>query len=69
MKGKTILSIPISSANPFFAILREAFDLLYEEGQEKPKMMNASGKPDMWVCKREDNARRWLNEHSCETAS
>jgi allantoinase len=71
--------------------LREAFDRLYEEGQEKPKMMNvgmhmsllghpgqasslarfldcASGKPDVWICKREDIAWRWPKEHPCEIA-
>ena len=69
--------------------MREAFDPLYEEGREKPKMMNvgmhmrllghiraersflayASGKADVWICKREDIARRWLTEHPCEIAS
>jgi hypothetical protein len=26
------------------------------------------GKPDVWNCKREDIARRWLAEHPCEVA-
>ncbi len=30
----------LATGEDFFAILREAFDLLYEEGREKPKMMN-----------------------------
>jgi allantoinase len=82
----------LATGEDFFAILREAFDLLYEEGREKPKMMNvgmhmrllghpgrasglarfldyASGKPDVWICKREDIARHWLKEHPCEIAS
>jgi allantoinase len=75
----------------FLRILREAFDVLYEEGREKPKMMNvgihmrllghpgrasgfalfldyASGKPNVWICKREDIARHWLKERPCEIA-
>jgi allantoinase len=82
----------LATGEDFFAILREAFDLLYEEGREKPKMMNvgmhmrllghtgrasglarfldyASGKPAVWICKREDIARHWLKEHPCEMAS
>jgi hypothetical protein len=72
--------------------LREAFDLLYEKGREKPQTMNvgmhmrlpghpgrASGltrvldyvsrKTDVWICKREDIARRCLKEHPFEIAS
>jgi allantoinase len=30
----------LASGEDFFTILREAFDLLYEEGREQPKMMN-----------------------------
>ena len=27
------------------------------------------GKPDVWVCKREEIARHWLKEHSCEVSA
>jgi allantoinase len=30
----------LGSGEDFFTILREAFDFLYEEGREAPKMMN-----------------------------
>ncbi|AID34966.1 allantoinase PuuE [Mesorhizobium jarvisii] len=70
----------------FFVYLRESFDMLYDEGRSKPKMMNigmhmrllghpgrASGlerfldyvqsKADVWVCRRNEIARHWLEHH------
>ncbi|MEO1105065.1 MAG: allantoinase PuuE [Pseudomonadota bacterium] len=67
----------------FYDYLKDAFDILYEEGATAPKMMSVglhcrlvgrpgraqslkrfidyvAGKPDVWVCRREDIARHWL---------
>ena len=27
------------------------------------------GKPDVWVCKREEIARHWLKDHSCKVSA
>ena len=68
----------------FFAYLRDSFDLLYEEGAERPRMMSIglhmrlAGHPGrakalirfiehigsrskVWVCRREDIARHWID--------
>ncbi len=76
----------MSTGQQFFEYLRDAFDLLYEEGEHAPKMMSvglhlrlvghpgrAQGLrkfldyvqsfPDVWVCRRSDIARHWINTH------
>jgi peptidoglycan/xylan/chitin deacetylase (PgdA/CDA1 family) len=70
----------------FFAYLRDSFDVMYEEGAERPRMMSIglhmrlSGHPGrasalmrfieyiqskdrVWICRREDIARRWIATH------
>ncbi|MGJ8514618.1 allantoinase PuuE [Carnimonas bestiolae] len=70
----------------FFSYLRDAFDVLYAEGEEAPKMMSIGlhprliGRPGrfralqrfldhieahdrVWVCKRIDIARHWIEHH------
>lgn len=70
----------------FFSYLRDAFDVLYAEGDEAPKMMSIGlhprliGRPGrfralqrfldhieahnrVWVCKRADIARHWVEHH------
>ncbi|MGJ8522498.1 hypothetical protein R84981_001186 [Carnimonas sp. R-84981] len=70
----------------FFSYLRDAFDVLYAEGEEAPKMMSIGlhprliGRPGrfralqrfldhieahdrVWVCKRVDIARHWIEHH------
>ena len=74
------------SGEDFFAFLRDSFDLLYEEGAERPRMMSVglhmrlTGHPgrakalirfiehilahtQVWVCRREDIARHWIDRH------
>jgi len=77
----------IGTGQEFFTYLKEAFDVLYDEGKTTPKMMNigmhcrilghasrASGlikfldyvksKPDVWVTRRIDIAKHWIEKHS-----
>jgi len=73
-----------NSGDQFFAYLRDAFDMLYAEGAERPPMMSVglhcrlAGRPGralalarfldhvqghdrVWVCRREDIARHWID--------
>ncbi|HXH01932.1 MAG TPA: allantoinase PuuE [Candidatus Competibacteraceae bacterium] len=75
----------------FFAYLRDAFDVLYAEGAESPKMLSIGmhcrllGRPGrfralqrfldhierhdrVWVCRRLDIARHWLERHPYRAA-
>jgi allantoinase len=75
-----------NSGEQFFAYLRDAFDLLYAEGEIAPKMMSVglharlAGRPgraaslarfldyvaghhDVWICRRVDIARHWIEHH------
>ena len=75
-----------NSGDDFFAYLRDAFDVLYAEGAEAPKMMSVGlhmrlvGRPGraaalarfldyvqghdrVWVCRRIDIARHWIDHH------
>ncbi len=75
-----------NSGDDFFAYLRDAFDVLYAEGAEAPKMMSvglhmrlagrpgraaalarfldyAQGHDRVWVCRRIDIARHWIEHH------
>jgi len=72
------------SGEDFFAFLRDSFDVLYEEGAERPRMMSVGlhmrltghpgrakalirfiqyirGHPRVWICRREDIARHWID--------
>ena len=65
-----------NSGDQFFAYLRDAFELLYAEGKTAPKMMSVglhprlarfldhvAGRPDVWICRRIDIARYWIEHH------
>jgi len=75
-----------STAEQFFVYLRDAFDVLYAEGADAPKMMSVGmhcrllGRPGrfralqrfldhieghdrVWVCRRVDIARHWVERH------
>ena len=75
-----------NSGDQFFAYLRDAFDVLYAEGETAPKMLSVglhcrlAGRPgraaalarfldyvaghdDVWVCRRVDIARHWIEHH------
>ena len=75
----------------FFTYLRDAFDVLYAEGADRPRMMSIGlhcrliGRPGrlsgltrfldhiqrhdrVWVCRREDIARHWLNLYPAPAA-
>lgn len=79
-----------NSGDQFFAYLRDAFDQLYEEGAEQPKMLSVglhcrlAGRPGraralarfldhvlahdrVWICRRDEIARHWLQVHPPET--
>ncbi len=78
-----------ASGSDFFSLLKDAFDLLWEEGARFPKMMSVglhgriSGHPArgmalarfldyvqsrdrVWVCRREDIARHWIERHGVQ---
>ena len=80
-----------NSGDQFYAYLRDAFDVLYAEGQETPKMMSIGmhcrlvGRPGrfaalrrfldhvekhdrVWVCRRIDIARHWIDTHPAAAA-
>jgi putative urate catabolism protein len=80
-----------NSGDQFFAYLRDAFDVLYAEGQEAPKMLSIGlhcrlvGRPGrfralqrfldhvekhdrVWVCRRIDIARHWIDRHPAAAA-
>jgi putative urate catabolism protein len=75
-----------NSGDQFFAYLKDAFDTLYEEGEDAPKMMSIGlhcrlvGRPGrvaslkrfleyiqnherVWVCRRQDIAQHWWDNH------
>ncbi len=75
-----------SHGDEFFAYLRDAFDVMYAEGEERPAMMSVGmhcrllGRPGrfralqrfldhierhdrVWVCRRVDVARHWIEHH------
>ncbi|THF66604.1 allantoinase PuuE [Pseudothauera nasutitermitis] len=81
-----------SNGGAFFDYLRDAFDVLYEEGAERPAMMSVGlhcrlvGRPGrfralqrfldhveahdrVWVCRRVDVARHWIERHPWPGAS
>jgi allantoinase len=74
------------NADDYFRFMKDAFDLLYEEGASQPKMMSfglhmrvmghparavglirlldhIASKPDVWVTRRLDIARHWIDTH------
>ena len=76
-----------SHGDEFFEYLRDAFDVMYAEGEERPAMMSVGmhcrllGRPGrfralqrfldhiekhdrVWVCRRVDVARHWIEHHS-----
>lgn len=78
-----------NSGDQFFAYLKDAFDVLYAEGETAPKMMSVglhcrlAGRPgraasvarfldyvqqhpDVWICRRIDIARHWIENHPFE---
>ncbi|NMG36705.1 allantoinase PuuE [Azoarcus sp. TTM-91] len=75
-----------SHGDEFFQYLRDTFDLMYEEGEERPAMMSVGmhcrllGRPGrfralqrfldhierhdrVWICRRVDIARHWIEHH------
>ncbi|MBK7662723.1 MAG: allantoinase PuuE [Sterolibacteriaceae bacterium] len=75
-----------SHGNEFFEYLRDAFDVLYAEGEDRPAMLSVGmhcrllGRPGrfralqrfldhigrhdrVWVCRRVDIARHWIEHH------
>jgi putative urate catabolism protein len=75
-----------SHGDEFFEYLRDAFDVMYAEGEERPAMMSVGmhcrllGRPGrfralqrfldhiekhdrVWVCRRVDVARHWIEHH------
>ncbi len=75
-----------NSGEQFFQYLRDAFEVLYAEGETRPKMMSVglhcrlAGRPgrfaalcrfldhvqrrdDVWICRRADIARHWIQRH------
>jgi len=75
-----------NTAEHFYVYLRDAFDVLYAEGADKPRMMSVGmhcrllGRPGrfralqrfldhieshdrVWVCRRIDIARHWIEHH------
>ncbi|MBS0345444.1 MAG: allantoinase PuuE [Proteobacteria bacterium] len=75
-----------SHGDEFFEYLRDAFDVMYEEGDERPAMLSVGmhcrllGRPGrfralqrfldhiekhdrVWVCRRVDIARHWIEKH------
>ncbi len=75
-----------NSGEQFFQYLRDAFEVLYAEGETRPKMMSVglhcriAGRPgrfaalcrfldhvqrrdNVWICRRVDIARHWIQRH------
>jgi peptidoglycan/xylan/chitin deacetylase (PgdA/CDA1 family) len=75
-----------SHGDEFFEYLRDAFDVMYAEGEERPAMLSIGmhcrllGRPGrfralqrfldhiekhdrVWVCRRVDIARHWIEHH------
>ena len=75
-----------NSGEQFFQYIKDAFDILYEEGEKTPKLLNIGlhcriiGRParfkalkkfvsyiksksNVWICKREDIAYHWHENH------
>ena len=80
-----------NSGEQFYQYLKDSFDVLYQEGAERPKMMSVglhcrlAGRPGrfralqrfmdyverhsgVWVCRRIDIARHWMDRHPPQTA-
>ena len=76
----------MGTSDDWFSFIRDAFDILYEEGLTQPKMMSVglhprlighparamglkrfldyvTAKPDVWVTRRVDIARHWIETH------
>jgi len=81
-----LLPTGFSSGEDFFQLLKDAFDLLWLEGETRPKMMSVGlhgrisghparamalarfldyiqGRDSVWICRREEIARQWINKH------
>jgi putative urate catabolism protein len=75
-----------NSGEQFYQYLRDAFDVLYAEGERAPKMMSVGlhcrlagrpgrfrglqrfldhvqSQPGVWICRRLDIARHWMDRH------
>lgn len=75
-----------NSGDQFFTYLKDAFDTLYAEGAEAPKMLSiglhcrivgrpariaalarfldyVQSHPQVWICRRIDIARHWIEQH------
>jgi len=101
VKGKPLLIVPYTldtndmrfvqaqgfhTGEQFFTYLRDAFDVLYAEGDTEPRMLSIGlhcrliGRParvaglarfldyiqshdKVWICRREDIARHWIERH------
>ena len=84
--ARYLLPNGFSSGEDFLHLLKDAFDLLWIEGEQQPKMMSvglhgrisghparamalarfldyAQGHDAVWICRREEIARHWINEH------
>jgi putative urate catabolism protein len=84
--ARYLLPNGFASGEDFFRLLKDAFDLLWQEGAKQPKMMSVglhgriSGHPAramalvrfldhvqghdaVWICRREEIARHWMNNH------
>ncbi|WP_397475443.1 allantoinase PuuE [Pusillimonas sp.] len=81
-----------NTGDHFFTYLKDAFDVLYAEGEDTPKMMSIGlhcrlvGRPgrfaslqrfldyvqrheQVWVCRRVDIARHWIQRHPYEATA
>jgi peptidoglycan/xylan/chitin deacetylase (PgdA/CDA1 family) len=81
-----------NSGDQFFSYLKDSFDLLYAEGEDKPKMMSVglhgrlAGRPGraaaverfldyvaakerVWIARRIDIAKHWLQYHPAKPRS
>ncbi len=81
-----------NSGEQFYQYLRDTFEVLYAEGETRPKMMSVglhcrlAGRPgrfaalcrfldhvqrrdDVWICRRVDIARHWIQRHPYNAAA
>lgn len=84
--ARYLIASGFATGHDFFHQLQDAFDLLWLEGAERPKLMSvglhgrisghparamalarfldyAQGHEAVWICRREDVARHWIDEH------
>lgn len=84
--ARYLIASGFATGHDFFHQLKDAFDLLWLEGAERPKLMSvglhgrisghpararalarfldyAQGHEAVWICRREDVARHWIDEH------